>query len=182
MLTASIRALTGWKGYALLGGAALAVGFAGGWTVRDWKAGADGEAAAQEKVREVTRIVYREREQADATSRIETAAAEAQVQIRTVTRTLIQEVPVYVTPDADARCVVPAGFVRVHDAAAAGRPVPDPAGLADDAPSGLELSAVAATVAENYGDVCAANARQLSDLQAWVREQQRLANEPLTGD
>lgn len=182
MIAAALKALAGWKGYAAIGGVMLAVGFAGGWTVRDWKAGADGEAVAQEKVREVTRIVYRERDQADATSRIETAAAEAQAEIRTVTRTLIREVPVYVTPDADARCVVPAGFVRVHDAAAAGRPVPEPAGVADDAPSGLELSAVAAAVAENYGDVCQANARQLSDLQAWVREQHRLANAPDTGD
>ena len=182
MLTASIKALAGWKGYAALGGVMLAVGFAGGWTVRDWKAGAEGEAAAKEQVKVVERIVWRERAQADVTSRIETRAAEAQVQIRTVTRTLIQEVPVYVTPDADDRCIVPVGFVRLHDAAAAGGAVPEPAGLADDAPSGLELSAVAAGVAENYGDVCRANAQQLSDLQAWVREQQRVSNQPATGE
>lgn len=33
-------------------------------------------------------------------------------------KTIIQRVPVYVTPDDDSRCAVPAGFVRLHDAAA----------------------------------------------------------------
>jgi len=33
-------------------------------------------------------------------------------------KTIIQRVPVYVTPDDDARCAVPDGFIRLHDAAA----------------------------------------------------------------
>jgi len=181
MIAPLLKALAGWKGYAAVAAAMLAVGFGSGWTVRDWKAGADGEAAANDRVKVVERIVYRERAQADVTSRIETQAAEAQVRIRTVTQTLIREVPVYVTPDADDRCIVPVGFVRLHDAAAAGRPVPEPSGLADDAPSGLALSAAAVGIVDNYGDAHA-NAQQLIALQAWVREQQRLANSPETGD
>ncbi|MFX7930435.1 hypothetical protein ABTK36_19965, partial [Acinetobacter baumannii] len=39
--------------------------------------------------------------------------------------TIIKEVPRYVPVQADAACVVPRGFVRLHDAAAAGT-VPNP--------------------------------------------------------
>ena len=88
--------------------------------------------------------------------------------VRIVTRTqiLIRKVPAYVTPKADAGCVVTAGFVRVHDAAASGAGLPDAddRSVADDAPSGVALSAIAETVAGNYG-VCAANASQLIHLQ-----------------
>ncbi|ASN72214.1 hypothetical protein 3S15_28 [uncultured Caudovirales phage] len=38
--------------------------------------------------------------------------------IETQGKTIIQRVPVYVTPDDDARCAVPDGFIRLHDAAA----------------------------------------------------------------
>lgn len=177
MLNKVISALAGWKGYAVLGALALAAGISGGWTVRDWKAGADGEAAARAETREVIRVVYRERAQADLTTRIESAAVAAQVEIRTVTRTLIQEVPVYVTPDADDRCVVPVGFVRIHAAATAGQPLSEPAGVADDAPSGVDLSDVATVDVENAGAYHAV-ARQLTDLQNWIRAQQALANAP----
>ncbi len=143
--------LAGWRGYALAAVVALAVGFSGGWTVRDWKAARDDaasiETAHQAQLAAVAAALELERAQAATSDGIAAEAAEAQVRIRTVTRTLIKEVPVYVTPDDDRRCVVPVGFVRIHDAAAAGiRPVPDPAGRPDDAPSGLALSAVAGTV------------------------------------
>ena len=66
--------------------------------------------------------------------------------------TLKREVPIYVTPLADSRCIVPHGFVRFHDSAAAARPAADPGtpGGPLDADSGIALSTVAATVAENY--------------------------------
>ncbi|KGE07970.1 signal peptide protein [Burkholderia gladioli] len=82
--------------------------------------------------------------------------------------TIIKEVPVYVDRDADRACVVPVGFVRVHDGAAANVPVGDP-GSADAASSGIALSAVAATVAANY-TTCHENAEQLIALQARVRD------------
>jgi hypothetical protein len=85
--------------------------------------------------------------------------------------TLIKEVPVYVSAKADAACVVNAGFVRLHDAAAGNLPAPEPSGAADEAPSGIALSAVATTTAANYTD-CNANAEQLSKLQEIVREYQ----------
>lgn len=90
--------------------------------------------------------------------------------IRVKGDTVIKEVPRYVTVQADAACVVPRGFVRLHDAAAAGA-VPDPdTGDADAAPSGVALSAVAGTVAANYTD-SHANGEQLSALQQALRDQ-----------
>lgn len=82
--------------------------------------------------------------------------------------TITREVPVYVTPQADAACIVPTGFVRVHDSAAAAQPMPGPAGAADARPSGVALSTVAGTVADNY-TTCHATAAQLIALQAWAR-------------
>ncbi|CAJ7945697.1 signal peptide protein [Burkholderia pseudomallei] len=87
--------------------------------------------------------------------------------------TIIKEVPVYVDREADRACVVPVGFVRVHDGAAANVPVGDP-GSADAAPSGIALSAVAATVAGNY-TTCHENAEQLIALQARVRDTEESA-------
>jgi hypothetical protein len=82
--------------------------------------------------------------------------------------TLTQKVPIYVTAHDDAACTVPLGFVRLHDAAAASATLPDSAGAADARPSGLALSAVAGTVADNY-TTCHATAAQLTALQDWVR-------------
>ncbi|KFG96061.1 signal peptide protein [Burkholderia paludis] len=81
---------------------------------------------------------------------------------------IIKEAPVYVDREADRACVVPVGFVRVHDAAVANLPVGDP-GDTDAAPSGIARSAVAATVAGNY-TTCHENAEQLIALQARVRD------------
>lgn len=83
------------------------------------------------------------------------------------TQTIIKEVPKYVTIRADADCVINNGFVRLHCFAATDT-VPDAPRDSDAAPSGVELSTVASTVAGNYG-LCAENAAQLDALQSWVR-------------
>lgn len=46
-------------------------------------------------------------------------------------KTIIQRVPVYVTPDDDARCAVPDGFIRLHDAAAGAEDLGAGPGAAD---------------------------------------------------
>ena len=69
---------------------------------------------------------------------------------------------------ADAACTINRGFVRLHDAAAAGE-LPEPARDTDAAAAGLALSTVAGTVAANY-QTCHENAEQLRALQGWVRE------------
>lgn len=175
-----ITALAGWKGYALAVGLALAVGIGIGWTVRDWKAGADATAAAKAETREAVRVIETERQQTDVTSEVEARATQTQVQIRTVTQTIIKEVPVYVPAEADARFSLPVGLVRVHDAAATGSPLPEPAGEPDGAagflePSDIPPSWLAATIAENYG-TCRLDQSRLADLQDWIRQQQAVMN------
>lgn len=49
-------------------------------------------------------------------------------------KTIIQRVPVYVTPDDDSRCAVPSGFVRLHDAAARAEDLGAGPGAADASP------------------------------------------------
>lgn len=121
----------------------------------------------------------RQAQQADA-QREEVAAPVAATQIvvqeriRTVTKTIIKEVPVYVKADA---CPMPGGFRVLHDAAADGE-VPDAARIADAAP--VPAQDVAATVADNYG-TCLANAARLTGLQEWVSRQVNLKVSPVPG-
>lgn len=82
--------------------------------------------------------------------------------------TIVKEVPVYVTPEADAACVLHRGFVRLHDAAAANQ-VPDAPGTTDAAPAGIALSTAAGTITDNY-ERCHENAEQLTALQLWISE------------
>ena len=84
---------------------------------------------------------------------------------------LKERMPDYVTPTADARIAacggIPVGFVRHHDAAAAGPaagPIPPaPERGVVDADSGVALSAVSQTVADNYAKFH----RCITALQAW---------------
>lgn len=119
-----------------------------------------GEGVRQEQAAEGRRLAAARAKVAKREVRSETITTKARKdlaaergRIQTVTRTIVQKVPVYVTPAADDRCVVPLGFVRLHDAAASGSAagLSRTAGGPLDAPSGLPLSAVGATVVENYG-------------------------------
>ncbi|KXU97608.1 hypothetical protein AB839_06925 [Stenotrophomonas sp. DDT-1] len=83
--------------------------------------------------------------------------------------TIVKEVPIYVTANADAACVVPAGFVQLHDTAASGSPTAGPAGNPDAPAAATPLSAVAETVASNYA-TCHATAEQVVALQELARE------------
>lgn len=87
--------------------------------------------------------------------------------IQAAAKTITKEIPVYVTPSADASCVVTAGFVRIHDAAAAGTAA-DPATGNPDAPAaGIALSDVAGVTADNYAQYHTV-AAQLTALQDYV--------------
>lgn len=111
---------------------------------------------------------------ASVTERVVTKYVDRVQVIHERARTLIQKVPVYVSATADARCPVPAGFVRLHDAAVQGGELPAAAGSTDDAPSGIALSTVASTVAGNYA-TGHETAERLKALQAWVMAQHKAA-------
>lgn len=140
-----------------------------------YEAGARAEREKQAKREAAAEAVARKRERA--AEKVSRDVAEdlvrEVVRVETVTKTLVKEVPVYVTPDADARCVVPAGFVQHHDAAAAGQ-LPEPPGRSVDADSGLELSAVSETVAFNYGLANAWRAEVIA-WRTWYEQQSKVA-------
>lgn len=171
--------IAGWKGYALVALASALVASGGTWKLRDMMA-ADAalqasklETKAAEHV--VARVVKSDAASNAAGVRLETKL----VATRTVYRNLIVKVPFYVTRESDRTVIVPAGFVRLHDLAAQGADAsaaPDPTPGAADAPSGIALSTVGATVTDNYG-ACRENAERLKAWQSWWAEQVRLWNE-----
>jgi hypothetical protein len=130
------------SGAALLAGAAYALG-------RHDGVAAEKLAEAKRQRKEVQIVVRRESDAAKITQNVAAEAQAARIEVRERTVTLTKKVPYYVTRDDDAACVVPRGFVQLHDAAAAG--VPGPAGGPDQAPSGYALSDVIGTLIENYG-------------------------------
>jgi hypothetical protein len=92
-------------------------------------------------------------------------AAAAQIQIVTRTRTLLKEVPTYVTVRSPC---IPWGALRLHDAAVLGvdaSTLQPPAGQSDDACSDVAPAAFVAGVVANYG-AARQNAQQLNDLEA----------------
>ncbi|KAF1719834.1 hypothetical protein CSC75_14070 [Pseudoxanthomonas wuyuanensis] len=83
-------------------------------------------------------------------------------------KTITKEIPVYVTPEADAACVIPVGFVRIHNAAAANTAAEPSTGDPDAPAPGLTLSAIAETVADNYTQYHALG-EQVIGLQDYIR-------------
>ena len=152
--------------YRLLALAALGVALAGfGWIKGASHVQAQWDAAIQQQALQTA--AARER-QVQATVKVVTEYVDRVRVVREKGETIIKEVPVYVPVQADAACTINRGFVRLHDAAAAGE-LPEPARGADASATGVALSAVAGTVATNY-QTCHENAEQLRALQAWIRE------------
>ncbi len=88
-------------------------------------------------------------------------------------QTIVKEVPVYVTQKADAACTVPAGFVRLYNAAATGTELDASAGDPDAPAEGITLSAVADTTATNFA-ICRENAETVIALQEFIRGQEEV--------
>jgi hypothetical protein len=148
--------------YARLLAAAAAVLFAG-WFGHHY-ASIKYEARDAARLRDIAELQAR---RAEKTIEVVTKYVDRVREVKVQGDSVIREVPIYVSQAADAQCVIPAGFVRIHDAAAG---LPGPAGDAYAAPSGIALSTVAETIAVNYAD-CRANAEQLRALQDWANGQ-----------
>ncbi len=152
--------------YRLLALTALGVALIGfGWIKGASHVQAQWDAAIQQQALQTA--AARERN-AQATVKVVTQYVDRVRVIREKGDTIFKEVPVYVPVQADAACTINRGFVRLHDAAAAGE-LPEPARDADEAAAGIALSAVAGTVAANY-QTCHENSEQLRALQTWIRE------------
>ena len=147
--------------YRLLALAALAAALiATGWLKGAGHVQTKWDAAIQQQALQTA--TARER-QAQAAVKVVTEYVDRIRVVREKGDTIVKEVPVYVPVQADAACSINRGFVRLHDATAAGD-LPESAGSADAAPAGIALSAVAATVSDNY-QRCHENAEQLRALQ-----------------
>ncbi|HBO3862311.1 hypothetical protein [Pseudomonas aeruginosa] len=152
--------------YRLLALVLLAVALLGfGWIKGAEHVQAQWDAVVQQQTLQAATV---RQKQAEATVKVVTQYVDRVRVVREKGDTIIKEVPVYVPVQADAACTINRGFMRLHDAAAAGE-LPEPAGAADAAAAGIALSAVAGTVAANY-QTCHENAEQLRALQAWVSE------------
>lgn len=150
--------------YRCLAVAALAVALTGfGWIKGAEHVQAKWDAAVQQQTLKAAAIRQR---QAEATVKVVTEYVDRVRIVREKGQTIIKEVPVYVPVQADAACTINRGFVRLHDAAAAGE-LPEPTRDADAAAADVALSAVAGTLAINY-QTCHENAQQLRALQAWA--------------
>ena len=150
--------------YRWLAIAALAVALTGlGWVKGAGHVQSQWDAAVHQQTLQIAAVRQR---QAEATVQVVTRYVDRVRVVREKGDTIIKEVPIYVPVQADAACTINRGFVRLHDAAAAGE-LPEPARDADAASAGIALSAVAGTVAANY-QTCLENAEQLRALQAWV--------------
>lgn len=115
----------------------------------------------------------------------ETASAEASVKIVTKYVTvdrivkekgdaILKEIPKFISANADAQCVVPNGFVVLHDSASRNE-VPDSTRGVDEGASKVKLSGIAETVTTNYTTYYQVS-EQLKALQEWVKEQQSIFN------
>lgn len=104
---------------------------------------------AQEKVAELNAEIALREYRGQLVTKIEKHYVDRVVEIMTQGVNTRVEVPVYVTKKADDNCVVPVGFVELHNAAAEmrpARPTADP-----DAPAKtVKLSTVADTLTSNY--------------------------------
>jgi hypothetical protein len=129
----------GIKAYLIVGAACLAVGAAGGgraaWVAQDGNVAKLKLAAAQAEADAFALGWAKERAANKITNAAETGAVKAQEVIRWRTTTLIKRIPLYVTPEADGRCIVPVGAVRLFNDAASGRSVPDAAPSPHDPPA-----------------------------------------------
>ena len=156
-----------WRVLAWMGVAALLFG-------AGWQTGAQGVHAQWDRAIAAQRLeaAQMRAKQAEATVQVVTQYVDRVRVVREKGQTIIKEVPVYVPAQADAACTINRGFVRLHDAAAAGE-LPQTTGDADAPASGIALSAIATTVAANY-QTCHENAEQLKALQAWEVKKQKI--------
>lgn len=132
-----------------------------------WKAHNAAQAAELAKLKAANVSLALQVKQARATERVVTKYVDRVQVVQGRTRTIIKEVPVYVSADDPA---LSGGWRVLHDAAALGE-FPDPARVADAAP--VPAQDAAATVASNYGQ-CHETEAQLAALQDWIRAQQAL--------
>jgi hypothetical protein len=85
-----------------------------------------------------------------------------------------EQVPVYITKEDNARCVIPDGFVIMHNSAVQNT-IPESPRNSNEGPSGIELSKATEVIVENYNKYHEV-VEQLRALQDWVKEMEKNYN------
>ena len=111
---------------------------------------------------------------AEATTKIVTKYVTVDRIVKEKGDAIIKEIPKFISANADAQCVVPNGFVVLHDSASRNE-VPDSTRGVDEGASKVKLSGIAETVTTNYTTYYQVS-EQLKALQQWVKEQQSVYN------
>lgn len=84
--------------------------------------------------------------------------------------TIIRQVKVYVPISDNARYLLPIGFVRLHDAAASGMPLPAASSSVLAQPSPVGISTAASAIASNY-QLCRTEREKYEALWQWATSQ-----------
>lgn len=144
-----MRFFVGWRLNLFCGVVGLGLGV---YATNVWHTAQDAKAL-RNQVKEANVQIEREQASDDATQATGEAVATAVDRVQWRTRTLIREVPVYVTPETDAAYGnLPIGFERLHDAAALGTPpVPLGTGQSPSDAGGVAPSVGVASITDNYG-------------------------------
>lgn len=130
------------------------------------------KAAEAKRIAQAVKVVSKVEKGAEAiTAKTEAKTTERVVEIRTVTKALTKEVPVYVTAEADRVAVLPIGLIRLHNQAALGvSEISSNPGFVSDAPSGVAASTFGRIFVANYGAAHEWKEAALA-CRSWVSEQ-----------
>lgn len=110
------------------------------------------------------------------TTQVETVYKDKIIYIDKIkTQVITQYVPQFISTQANDSCIIPNGFVRLHDSAADNQ-IPGTASTTDAAPSEVDLIATTKVITSNYY-TCHATTEQLLALQDWITKQKQLQNE-----
>lgn len=93
-----------------------------------------------------------------------------------IIKTVIKEVPKYVTVNADSQCTVTSGFVWLYDATLQTSSLPDSGSANADAPSGITISRVAEIAGQNNAE-CAERGEVIALWQEWYVKNKSLFDE-----
>lgn len=185
----AISAVMGVKVYIFVGLACFAFGVVVGATamgkLKDGKIAEMRAEVAEARAKAATDALKRTQGQAAVTSQNGRQAADAQVRIETRYRTLREKVSIYVpkeTPPGVIRAddAVPVGALILLDAAARGDKsdaVSVTRGASYELASPVHFAQLVDGYVANLG-IGTQNARQMSDLQDWIRKQQALDQPP----
>jgi len=149
-----------------------AAAFAAGWTASEWRSSAEiselqrmwqaESVEAHEKANAWRQSAQNHSDRAGAL--LADLEAERKKNAKIITKRVVEYVQ---SPDA-GQCVMPDGWVRIHDAAAAGVPKDtETASSSNENASAFTDADAIATIASNY-DTCNEIRQQLTALQAWA--------------